>query len=170
MKLHFIKETDRQYSIREDGQVIRHYKLTWAGNITQVKDVLMTLYGTKNAKYVTRVVDGINKSMSINTLLFEYFGFKYCKTCGNKMYNKVNIHCDECHKEKVRKYNQKTSKKKQAWAKKNGIEVISRNYVAPLLGLKMEDLTDDIYHKYKELLIFKRQVAQTHNISINSLK
>jgi len=170
MKTKFIVGTNKQYSIREDGEVVRHYKLTWTGNITQVKDVLMTKYGAKNAKYIIRVIDGINKSLSINTLLFDYFGFKYCKTCGNKMYNKVNIHCDKCHKETRRRYNQKTSKKKQAWAKKNGVDVISRNYVAPLLGLKMEDLTDEIYYNYKELLAFKRQVAQTHNISINSLK
>lgn len=50
------------------------------------------------------------------------------------------------------------------------ISKITKNYVANLLNLKVSELTDDLYHQYKETIEFKRKVAKEHNISINKLK
>ena len=56
----FIEGTDNQYSIRNDGEVIMHYKLTWKGNKTAIGiDKIMRKYSNT---YVT--ISKENKSKS----------------------------------------------------------------------------------------------------------
>ena len=47
---------------------------------------------------------------------------------------------------------------------------IHKSYVAAILGLKMDELPNDVYQNYRNRLLFKRKVAKEHNINIHSLK
>jgi hypothetical protein len=97
MKSHFIKDTNEQYSIREDGVVIREYFTSKKGNIFY-KQKECKLFN--NACYIY-----INKkkiTFRINTLLFNYFKYKVCNKCDNKIFNKDIITCDSCKHKQIR--------------------------------------------------------------------
>lgn len=74
MESHFIKGTNKQYSIREDGKLIRHYSLSRDGKKNKVyKDVLVKpRLGKHNSVYYS--VCG--KQGTLHNLVSEYYSIK----------------------------------------------------------------------------------------------
>jgi hypothetical protein len=161
MKSHYIKDSNKQYSIREDGEVIRHYKFTWAGNITKVEDYIMTKYGEDNAYHITISINQKNISWSINTLLLEYFKFKFCKQCSTRIVS--NIKCKVCIKKNIYAFNTSNRyryKEDKTISGKNRRDAITKDYAASLLGIPTEDLTKELYQLKKITLKTKRICQQ----------
>lgn len=105
LKTKFIEGTNNQYSIRNDGEVIMHYKLTWKGNKTAISvDKIMRKYCNT---YVTISKEGKNICLVINTLLIKYFNYKLCTKCGS-IKSALNHICDSCKKEATKEYNKKS--------------------------------------------------------------
>lgn len=155
----YIDGTNEQYSIRIDGEVIQHYKLTWAGNITKNGiDKCTKKYGI-NTKYVNITKNGKNNSISINTLLAEYFNFKFCAGCKCKLFDLSKIKCNKCIKEYDINYNDKAR-----------FKILSRGYIAHLLQISEKELSDDLYELYKIKLKTKRLLSHKTNKSIHSFK
>jgi hypothetical protein len=157
MKSKFIKHTNKQYSIREDGEVIMHYKLTYARNKTRIGiNKLMTKYG-KNSKYVTIVKDSVNKSITINTLLKEYFGYTLCTQCNCKITD-GGVKCIKCIKANEAAYAKRVRYKyveQRKLADQRIIDEVGPSYVASLFRCKVAQLTPEIINA-------KRQQIKLH--------
>lgn len=194
MKTKFIENTNEQYSIREDGVVIKHYKKFYSkkrGHRIIFKDEEVKV--SKVNKSVNIYYNKINKNITIKQLLFKYFNYCICKKCNFKI--KENLPqgiCSNCLKlnikESKKKYflknTEKTYKKAKIWRDNNPERIkllrkkttqkqmltISKNYIAHSLKISVKDLTDDLYHHHRDLILLKRNVAKNHNISINRLK
>ena len=129
MKTKYIEGTNKQYSIREDGEVIIHYKRTWKGNITYTncnkpikksgKNVSLRLFSKKG-----------NFNFTVSSLLKKHFGFYFCNKCDKKTKssNLYDHKCKNCIKENQYNYNLKNSykyielkKKMQQNIKRNSI-------------------------------------------------
>jgi hypothetical protein len=186
----FIEGTNEQYSIREDGAIISHYRIRYNAlykrYYTITKDIEKKL-----AEYRCNIlVNGVNKSFSCVQLVYDYFGFFECKTCKSRTAHSCKRICKECsikNKKNYRKLhpvnpiNQKVNNKKyrlnnpekvKEAAKKAGMLSslnITRNHVAQCLNLTVGELTDELYNHHKNVLIFKRQVAKENNINIEKL-
>jgi hypothetical protein len=108
MKSKYIKGTNKQYSIREDGFVLKNYKYQRISNTR--KDLIVT---NNVLKYISKSTVNIKvnnkiRRLSIYKLMHEYFGFAYCKLCNNKFKYKTSpITCDKCRKESRKKSVQK---------------------------------------------------------------
>jgi len=163
MKSHFIKGTNKQYSIREDGEVIMHYKLTRLHNKTKIGiDKLMTKYG-KNSKYITIAINSINKSITINSLLQEYFNYKLCTQC-NTIHKTGKVKCTKCLKTNIYNYNKlnryKYKVNKIITDKKHRDE-LKNSYVAHLLGVKTSILSQEIIIAKRNQVLLRRQCKTT---------
>ena len=161
----FIEGTNQQYSIREDGFIISHKSNK-------------ILKSNKNGKVsVTLGARKHQKTFTITKLLKEYFNGVRCWHCDNlvtKIYAKV---CNDCHikdreknsskvyrldnPEKYKEYDKKWNKKV--------IEELPKHYIANLLKLKVEDLSDEIYKHHRNLLLYKRDICKENNIPIQKL-
>jgi hypothetical protein len=165
MKSCFIKDTDQQYSIREDGEVIMHYKLTNSHNKTRIGiDKLMTKYGM-NSKYITIVVNSINKSITINSLLQEYFGYKLCTQC-NEIHKTKKVKCIKCLITNISNYNKSNRYK----YKINKIVIdrkyrneLKNSYVASLLNVKTSILSQEIIIAKRQQVLLHRQLKTIKN-------
>jgi hypothetical protein len=158
METKFIEGTNNQYSIREDGNVIQHYKLTWTGKITKIGiDRIMPKYG-KNKTFINLCINGKNNGLTINTLLIKYFNIKHCIGCNCKLNDFKRIKCDKC----IDNYNKNYNSRK--------IKTISRTYTADKLNIPLSELSDDLYNHYKLTLKLKRKISKKHNISLHKLK
>lgn len=158
MKSFFIKNTNEQYSIREDGVIIIHYKLTWKNNKTKVGiNKVMKLY---NKRYSTISINNQNVSLSINTLLLEYFGFKYCTSCNNKI--KDGEKCNDCKKLVIKNYNKKSrTKYKQKKITKERLEItfLSDNYIKNNFKLPSNiSIPQEIIKAKRQQLLLHRQL------------
>ena len=158
----FIKGTNKQYSIRNDGTVISHYK-TYKNQYSSgiiVREAIVTPCG----KYVY-----LNKSYKINsqTLLYDYFGFKHCCQCSNSFFpkDKKRIKCDNCKKENSRIYCTKWAKEnplKKNISKSNSSqkirEDITKSYAAKITKISVKDMTDELYLAVKTNVLLKRKI------------
>jgi hypothetical protein len=176
METKFIEGTNEQYSIREDGVVIKNYKTRGKKKFY----IESTLQGSKDPKGNTLQFRLNNKTYSKNALLIKYFGYKDCKNtgCTNKIDILHVLYCKKCaielnkkvlknfrtvHADKIRKYKKEKCKK--------DVETISKSYVASaLLGIKISEMNDELYQSQKKIIILKRKIAREHNMNINSLK
>jgi hypothetical protein len=191
----FIKGTDEQYSIREDGVVISHYRICFSSLYNKsykiVKDKMMK---TTADHRVGVCIEGKKTSVSTIQLLIEYFNFHYCKKCNSKIYKYFKIPkrvCDSCITEKryakikerhladpekykqiKRKYREANPEKYAEYARRTGEKMkdnLNRCYIASCLNISVKELTEELYEHHKKLIMFKRQVAQEHNINIEKL-
>ena len=172
----FIEGTNNQYSIRNDGVVISHYKFyknqCSSGKI--VRDYIFKPVGKYGYVYP-------HKGYIVNPqlLLAKYFGFRFCAECKEKFSSPAikNTKCDKCKRERVNRQCQKWRKQNKEKRKigqdrytKQSIEDISTNYVARRLGIPVSSLSTEAYEEYKILLKTKRLLAQKLNINIKSLQ
>lgn len=189
----FIEGTNEQYSIREDGVVISHYRLRH----TPLNDMYFMIFKNKELKLLkdTRVnitIKNVRKSVSVKKLLFEYFKYSVCKECDTKVekYLKKNI-CKTCIRLKRNKYTKEKNyadpeifkEKRKIW-RNNNVEGyrsmaekasekakinLTRSYIAHTLNLSVKDLPDDLYCHHRKLILFKRQIAEEQKINIEKL-
>jgi hypothetical protein len=170
METKFIEGTNEQYSIREDGVVIIHYKFNCKGNISYKESFLKKhvkshcVFLRKNKK---------NISFSINTLLLKYFNYKLCLKCSIKMHNKKENYCISCKKETRKIYNAKFRYKyldrKPIYTKKIK-ENITKAYVSGLLKISVNNIPDDMYNLFKANLKIKRLLSEKTGIPTNLIK
>lgn len=192
MESHYIKGTNRQYSIREDGTIVRHYKsreprilkYTYLSN-NHIPVISLTINGIRGTKSVSKLMtkyfpylivnlnnpspfpifkDNNNRNYSCNNLIFhEVF-------TNNEAVTKYRINNKEKRKNsnnKWRNNNLEEVKKNSRIHSKRHVEIISKSYASAKLNIPVKLLTNELYLIYKENLIFKRQLAKKYNISIN---
>lgn len=208
MKSKYIEGTEKKYSIREDGQVIRHYKNNY--DINQ-KKVIRTYNNKILVPDKSKRVRINLKSITIRKLLRQEFGFVCCNKCNHKIYTNSNSRrskelCDNCLIKNQKDYHHNQymkrrvlkpivllseeqkkiniQKSREKWIKGNPEKLEEATYkrnkrkfknlpkyeIASRLGLKVSELTDELYNEYKNLILFKRKVAKENNVSISSLK
>lgn len=166
MKSHYIEGTNQQYSIREDGILIRHYSINRYSKEKQFED--KEIHGSvekrQNRTSITFVWRTDNKRIfrTQGSLLVEYFGYKLCKidNCNGKVYNKDSYHCKDCL---INNMNQLYRS-----SRKLSIQSISKHYVATKLGILLSDLTDEVYNLYKANLKVKRLISDKTGKHINT--
>ena len=170
----FIEGTDEQYSIREDGVVISHYR--FLRNLKKEYRTLL-LSGSKDKKCTTIQYGIKGKMYTKNALLITYFGFKKCYTCETAVKNILHSYCKDCikirDKESTKKYRKNNPIKVKEQAKKGHLkdrDTVNKAYVACLLSLPVSLITDELYNHHRNLVLYKREIAKNHNIHISSLK
>lgn len=170
MKTKFIEGTNEQYSIREDGIVIKHYYLTYNQYLKTPKILNKISYPAISK--ITNVVsitlsNNKHKSFAINTLLKNYFGFYYCKKCNTKVFNK-QFRYSVCKKCKNKKYKKNRIKNKEHIINRDRKKIsnIDRSYAAVALRINILDLTEELYELYKSQLLVKRKLAEKTGLSI----
>jgi len=168
----FVKGTNEKYSIREDGVV---FSLSEYNG--RIKGTPMRLI--KNRKSKTIAYKLMGKEYSLSKLMIENFGWKKCVIveCENKVFKITDIKCPDCvnkmrrvnrlksdikHSEKRKKYNRSVLERNS--------KLLTRKYIAHILKVSTKDLSEDLYKIQKELLVFKRRVAEENKIHINKLK
>lgn len=88
----FIEGTNEQYSIRNDGFIIKHYQIT-KYKTKVIKDTTLAVKLADNTSQIT--IQGVNKRVYITKLLKQYFNIypkvEYAprKTDKNKVYTKT---------------------------------------------------------------------------------
>lgn len=171
MKSCFIENTNKQYSIREDGRIIRNYKIT----SNQDKKFCKLIY-KESKKHTVRLYDNTVRSLSIAQLLNVYFGFIICTKCKNKTYNKKDlskIHfrmCVNCAKKNIVLKTYKWKKENPLLSKKHAIaqhrkhcDNLTNNYISSKLNISIKIITDDIIDAKKQQLLLHRQLKTIKN-------
>ena len=179
----FIEGTNEQYSIREDGAVISHYRLRSLNG--KLKLIVKDIIRKQTSDHRCNI---LNVSVSTISLLYTYFNYYVCKQCNKKVYEKPSKRvCKTCikHNRKVA-FNNRLLLNKQVFLDKRKehrsknpdkykefykkiVENVPKHYVANNLGLKTSELSDDLYKHVKQTLFFKRQLSKEHGIPIRSL-
>jgi hypothetical protein len=170
----FIEGTNEQYSIREDGAIIRYYTKKRNKSIEILLNPIVLI--PKTGKLLMNI-NGIPKNVSISILLFNYFlnNITKCKQCNEKMqYVKhTKSVCKKCIAKNMRGNTQRWRNKNIEKARESGkktqkksVKAITKYYVSCLLGISVKDLSNEAYNLYKNALLFKRKLANEHNISI----
>ena len=163
METRFIPGTNEQYSIREDGMVIIHYKWTKNFKSTYIVNRLLKPRKGRNLSLYIKI-NGKDTSRSANSLLRDIFGFAICNRCKNKFTpNKSPEKCDSCKKELACQATKNWTinhPEKHQDRQMNRIINPSRTYVSHLLGLKTSQLTDELYELHKKTLLLKREICQ----------
>lgn len=163
MREKFIEGTNQQYSIREDGAVIRNYRksknqygecFSYERYILKPCDkygyVYIRLNGNKNCKVINP-----------QKLLLIYFKHRNCAKCNNIFYsdNHKRRVCDSCKKEAVRLQSKKWANENRELKKiinnrysKYMRKVMTNNYVITRMGCRKGDLPEDIIVAKREQL------------------
>jgi hypothetical protein len=185
----FINGTNEQYSMTEDGIFLSHYRR----KIVHGKEIIVNKVRQLIINKSTNQVKIFNKGVSVKILIFEHFGYSFCKQCNKKLdYNPRSAICKECLKENyatwLKKYNssdyaiKKRSVDKKKYIKNNPevykamqkraakkiTEKVTKGYVATCLAMRVEDITDELYELHRNTLLFKRELAKKHNLHMTS--
>jgi len=150
MKSHFIEGTNKQYSIREDGVVIRHYSHTNRNTIF-FKEKKLNIHNKQSFIYINKK----KTTVTISFLMFDYFGYRSCNTCNCKIFYKKQKTCNKCQR--------KVQSKFDVIKKEN----ITKSYVSGQLNINIIDLSDDMYNLYKANLKVKRLISLKTGIPTN---
>jgi hypothetical protein len=161
----FIKKTNEQYSIRNDGVVIRHYMDMRCGRIFNEKQLKIS-----SIKAVAIYINKKKRSFNLQTLLFDYFNFRLCNKCNSKIYERLNKTCEYCKKEQIRvsdlKHYYLNSDKEKEIQKKSyekRKQNVSMTFVATSLRIKKKDLDFSVYQAAKARILIKRKIKQLQN-------
>ena len=160
MKSHYIEGTNQQYSIREDGIIIRHYLFNYKANKNIYKEKICKIFDANGHAMVTIMINRKRKSFCITTLLKSYFNYTFCIRCNSK-FNVTNIGeyvCKECHKNTQNKFNKKRK------------ENLDNNYLLSTLGLKKDECPKELIELQRITIKTKRLLSSKLNIHINSFQ
>jgi hypothetical protein len=164
----FIEGTDDQYSIREDGVVIKHYTI-----FKRLKKVYKDsiLEGSKNKEGKVDQFNIKNKYYGKNALMIKYFGIKSCrgKNCSNHLTKLRAMYCSDCKKLSRDNFNERYKETRRLVRIKKlekDVQLITKKYVADLLKIKMSELPHELYEHHRNLLLFKRKLSKEFNVSI----
>jgi hypothetical protein len=174
METKFIEDTNEQYSIREDGAVISHYRKHRVTNEkinTVYKDVFIKI---KEKGVVHIYINDKSKGFSIRTLTLKYFGFTTCKHCNDKIITDIMVHvCKKCKKELREKYGsqyyidnkEKHNKVCTKWRKDNpekALESVRKYY-------RKNKEVYELLNKKRIITITKSYVSSLLNIPVKDL-
>jgi hypothetical protein len=155
METKFIDNTNKQYSIREDGVIISNYMDHYSSLTKSLirKYRVKELKPNKDGKINFRVGgrNGQSKVLTISKLMKEYYNGVKCHRCDNMITKKYSKVFNNCATEIIKK------------AEKNRIHTLSKSYVANLVGFKVSEFTDELYENYKAILLVKRKLAEKLN-------
>lgn len=182
----FIEGTNNQYSIRNDGVVIRHFSYVTNQVMKKViyRDVII------KKKLVDRKINPENKLPYVRILLYPIEGKKrecILKVLVIKYFTDtvINTNTRITHKDNnlfnCSLYNLSVERKLSNYLNVNRpltrVETANKNkmdltkaYVGNQMGIHAKDLSDEVYKEYKAILKVKRLLAQKLNCSIHSLK
>jgi hypothetical protein len=174
LKTKFIEGTNEQYSIREDGVVISHYR--FLRNLKkEYRTFIFKGHKDKNCNTIQYCIKG--KMYSKNALLITHFGFKKCYTCEAAVKNILHSYCKDCIRirdlEATRNYRKNNPIKVKEQTKKTYLknkDIVPKGYIASLLALPVNLVTDELYNHHRNLILYKREIAKKHNIHMSSLK
>ena len=194
----FIEDTNHQYSIQEDGALIRHFKQfrIKGGGYETIRETIVVPYTkapNRNCLFFKTNCNGKTLRFSKNVLLAKYFGYMFCPQCTQKTETTKYIKiCCTCAKKNANKNSQKWKKMnpekyKECLSKsyhknrsknapkriaklKEQRSIISRNYAASRLNISISDLTDEIYESFKKTLLLKREVSKEFNIPVKHVR
>ena len=163
MKTHFIENTNKQYSIRENGQIVRHYMHHNKAGIIYKLNILKQF-----KTYVNIYVNKKKIKLSINKELFKYFNKIKCFQCGKiETVKNYKFKCNLCLNYNITHRNKKWKNNNKEYLKilvnkhnANNITTISKNYVSSKLNLPISILSDDLYNTKKQQLLLHRQLKQ----------
>ncbi len=163
MQTKFIEGTNEQYSIREDGVVIKHYKKQRISNVITINVETNNIIKILKGNCVNIHFNGKPKRLSISKLLFVYFGYAICNQCNNNFIPDISpVKCNNCRKENKRisanNYGCKSTKE------------LTTTYIANALKISINELTPELYKHHKSLIELKRKIAEENNITIYKLK
>lgn len=168
MKTKFIEGTKKQYSIREDGVVLKNYKIQRISNTR--KDIIATnnILKCVDKSTVDIKVNKKIKRLSVYRLMHKYFGFAYCKKCGDKFkYNVSPITCDKCRKEARKKSVQKdyiAHKEDRLLSFRLYSKIQSSNlsyaYLHNCLNVKQGELPNGVLELKKQQLLLHRELKK----------
>jgi hypothetical protein len=167
----FIEGTNKQYSIREDGVVTRHYKKNRGGSIT-FGDIIIKCQKNGYEIYFNSIPKLITKS----NLLHQTFGHILCRDCNQKMIqyrvvkeNIVSQKCSLCLKPRSKQ----SKESKQQWRDNNPEKVLDirkRSYLKHKENYKEKYASKRKQLKQKEVKeISKSYVATKLKISVEDL-
>ncbi len=192
METKFIESTNKQYSIREDSAVIRHYLKKGHGHNQkpwiEYKDVeiLYKQHPQRKCMSITIRSNGKTHHFFKNSLLSEYFNIIICPQCDNVV--NVTKHERVCKKcihyninelqKKARRVNPLLYRSLQKKFYNNNKEkllfyhkekekvkriIITKSYVASKLEIPVSLLTNELYQNYRATLLVKRKLAEKLN-------
>jgi hypothetical protein len=165
METKFIEGTNKQYSIREDGVVIQHYKFTWAGNIAKSfkeKELIACKYPSisSNAYFVRIQINKKQHNVFINSLLITYFNKAKCPKCNveyKRTIKKVQS-CPSCLK--------KNHRDKNIEYKKNCV----LHYSKLCMTATNINISEELYNLHKQTLKIKRLLSEKTGLHFNNFK
>lgn len=150
----FIEGTNEQYSIREDGILIRHYD-QWKIEDSIVKSFII------NNNLMVKIKQNNKK---VSTLVAIYFkGSKPKSRVKYKDGNSLNCNVNNLYFDAP--MTKKEARKKE---KKENLERLPKHYIAVRLKMKSEEVTPELYDAYVTSLRFRREFSKKNNISITS--
>lgn len=167
MKSLFIEGTNKQYSIREDGKVIKHYSILKNKKLKYYDKVLKIKAGNTVSAYKI--------DFNINTLLLIYFKYKLCKECRSKIYKETKeYYCNICKTNNKRISNKRKQRLKAYYntkhlesninrvkkSNKYHIDNLSNAYLASLLRVKIDIIPNDIIKAKKQQMLLYREIKQ----------
>jgi hypothetical protein len=154
----FIEGTNNQYSIRNDGVVIRHWSFHSSGSISHKERIFK---GYLDKRYKTVKVCINNREVILKNIIATYFNienpYKIDVPLIHKDNNPLNCSLDNLY---YRKPIQKTSI--EYYHNSNGTyqkrmrEDLPKHYIAALYKVKKEELPEDVYILYKQVIKLKR--------------
>jgi hypothetical protein len=192
METKFIEGTNEQYSIREDGAVIRHYLKKGHGNNQKPwieynnVELIYKKHPQRNCMSIIVRCNGKTLQFFKNSLLSKYFNIIICPQCENiinvekhervckkcinfnnkQLQKKLRLKNPVLYQSFQKKHYENNKEKRQIYSKnlqKIKRQVISRDYVASKLEIPVSLLTDDFYENYKATLLVKRKLAEKLN-------
>jgi hypothetical protein len=176
MKQKFIEGTNKQYSIREDGIIIRHF-IDYP-NKRRYEDVETkgTYYNSKKAYYWHYYLNQKKiRRYSINKLLKQYFGIYpigsssklIIKERHSLIYKSFYDYPASCiTREQKKAYRNKTSPVKIEAVKKRDKKKrkeISRSYAAAKMRITVSEMSEELYELYKAKLKLYRLIKSKKN-------
>jgi hypothetical protein len=182
----FIKGTNEQYSIRNDGVVIRHFsyvtnqfmkKIVYRDVIIKKKLVDRKINPENKLPYVRVLlypIEGKKRECIIKVLVIKYFTDIVINTntrITHKDNNVFNCSLDNLSVErKLSNYlNVNRPLTRVEIATKNKRD-LTKAYVGNQIGIHAKNIPEEVYEEYKALLKIKRLLAQKLNINIKSLQ
>jgi hypothetical protein len=170
----FIEGTNEQYSIREDGAVIKHYELKYFTYLGKHIVTFENVIKTPEKDYYYMRVNGKQKYYSSAQLIHIHFGYAICRHCKCKTSNYYV--CKKCKREvrnaaaKKRKLENPEKFKEQISKKNLKIRTaVTKSYVSTKLNIPVKDIPEELYVQYKNLILYKREIVKKHNVHMSSL-
>ena len=141
----FIEGTNEQYSIREDGVVIRHYKKNRGGSFSYGNIIIKS-----QKKGYEIYFNSIPKFITKSNLLHQTFGHIVCRDCNQKM-TQYNV-----FKEKVISQKCRLCRKPSPKQSKESVQKWKDNNPEKVLDMRRRSYLKHKEH-YKEKYAFKRK-------------